>query len=601
VTSASDADRRAPALAVEDLRIELLNGADVVDGVSFEVDAGEVLALVGESGSGKTATAMAMLNYARPGSRITRGHVWIGDIDVLSLGSRRARQLRGNVVSYVPQNPATALDPAYPVGRQVAEMLEVHRPGDRDRERRVERLFDLVHLPSTPDFRRRYPHQLSGGQQQRVVIAMALACEPRVVVLDEPTTGLDVTTQKHVLDVIDEIRVRTGVALLYVTHDLSVVAELANGVAVMYGGRLVEAGPRDTIFSRPVHPYTIKLIQSIPVLDGRGPLVGIPGTTVSPDERPSGCPFAPRCERATEICSVAMPSAELVGDGHEVRCYHWGESAAPPLDRVVALPEFASVGREPLVRAERLVACYGHAGPLAVQGVSFTIAPRECLAIVGESGSGKTTVARCLAGLHVPESGSLLFDGAPLAARARARPADVRRRIQIVFQNPDASLNPRQTVEDIVARPLRQFFPLSLREARLRARELLALVRLAPRLADRYPGELSGGEKQRVAIARALAADPALIVCDEITSALDVSVQAAILDLLNDLRERIETSFLFISHDLAVVRSIADRILVMKKGMIIEEGPADAVLTSPREEYTRVLLRATPSASAPGT
>jgi peptide/nickel transport system ATP-binding protein len=326
-------------------------------------------------------------------------------------------------------------------------------------------------------------------------------------------------------------------------------------------------------------------------------LVGIPGTAVAPGERPPGCPFEPRCDHRVPVCAEAMPPRELVAGPHEVRCFRWRELSLEAADVTPHSFPRDQVG-EPLLAVRDLVATYERrrqGGPAAVSGVSFTVGRRECLAIVGESGSGKTTVARCLAGLHVPTSGAIVFDGRPLEPAARERPVGIRRQIQLVFQNPDSSLNPRQTVRDIVTRPFRQFFGVSQAVADAKAAELLQLVRLPARLTARYPGELSGGEKQRVAIARALAADPARVVCDEITSALDVSVQAAILDLLGELRARLETSFLFISHDLAVVRSIADRIVVMHDGEIVEEGVSEDIFTSPQADYTRRLLEAVPS------
>ncbi len=586
----------SPRVRTRDLRVELLDGTPVVQEIAFEVAPGKVLALVGESGCGKTSVALAMLGYARPGTRLAAGSVEITGIDLLTLSPRECRRVRGRLVAYVPQDPATSLNPAYPVGKQVGEVLRVHRWPREDRAKRVAELFDLVGLPATGAFLSRYPHQLSGGQQQRVLIASALALDPELLVLDEPTTGLDVTTQKRVLGVVDEVRARTGVALLYVTHDLSVVANLADDVAVMYGGRIVETAPRTETFGRPVHPYTIKLIQSIPRVEERMQLRGIPGAAVAPGERPKGCPFVPRCPRATPVCSAEMPAVALVSAGHTVRCHHWAESIPEPslVDPAVSPP----VKSDSLLRAKSLVAVYRGRGtePVrALDGVDLDVGERECVAVVGESGSGKSTLARCLVGLQAFESGTLWFGDQELAPRARARPVDARRAIQIVFQNPDASLNPRQRVVDIVSRPVIQFSSASRREAAARANELLELVRLSPALGERFPAELSGGEKQRVAIARALAAEPSLVVCDEITSALDVSVQAAIIDLLMELRVRTGTSLVFISHDLAIVRSIADRVVVLHDGRVTEAGLAESVFEAPEAEYTRALLEAVPS------
>ena len=591
-------DVQTDGVVVRDLRVELLDGTDIIDDISFEIGRGGVLALVGESGCGKTATALAMLGYARPGSRIARGRIRIGAFDVLEASGGALRQLRGSLVSYVPQDPSTSLNPAHRIGDQILEMLLVHRATEAAADSQVARLLELVQLPVDEEFQRRYPHQLSGGQQQRVCIAMALACEPKLVVLDEPTTGLDVTTQKRIIEVIDELRRAVGVALLYVTHDLSVVAELADEVAVMYGGRIVEIAAREAAFAAARHPYTIKLIRSIPEVERRTHLVGIPGTAVAPGERPPGCPFEPRCEHRIEACAEAMPPRERVDSAHEVRCFRWRDLSLEARESTVDAASPVEAG-ESLLTVRDLVATYarGRRGgeEAAVRGVSFELGRRECLAIVGESGSGKTTVARCLAGLHAPKSGAIEFDGQALAPTARGRPLEIRRRIQLIFQNPDFSLNPRQTVREIIRRPFQQFFGDADSVAASKSLDLLELVRLPARLIVRYPGELSGGEKQRVAIARALAADPALVVCDEITSALDVSVQAAIIDLLGDLRARLETSFLFISHDLAVVRSIADRIAVMHDGEIVEQGASEEIFTRPQADYTRRLLAAVPS------
>jgi len=591
-------------MVVRDLRVETVDGIEIVDEIAFEVSRGEVVALVGESGCGKTATAMACLGFARPGTRITSGRVFLGDTDILSLDWRALRRRRGRSVSYVPQDPAVALNPGLRIGDQLEEMLAVHLPERHRGVDVVEELLESVHLPRDSAFLRRYPHQLSGGQQQRVMIAMALVCRPQVIILDEPTTGLDVTTQARILRLIDELRATRSHSMLYVTHDLAVVSAIADRVVVMYAGRIVEEAPKQELFASPRHPYTQRLLAAIPGhLHEKRRLRGIPGDAAPPGQRPDGCFFAPRCAYSEERCREVPPVAELVATAHIVRCHRWNELDVQPLvvparDAIETRSDRSSM----LLTVEDLTAVYPDARRrevTALECVSFSVARRETLGVVGESGSGKTTLARCIVGLHEPTAGTITFDGSRLAGRATKRDKVVRRRIQIVFQNPDASLNPRQAVSPIIGRPLEQFFRLRGRLLDVRINELLDLVRLPQNTRLKYPRELSGGEKQRVAIAAALAAQPDMIVCDEVTSALDVSVQAAVIELLLDLAQRLETSFLFISHDLAVVRAIADRVLVLQDGRVKEEGDADAVFRAPKDPYTVALVNAVPEIRVP--
>lgn len=423
---------------------------------------------------------------------------------------------------------------------------------------------------------------------------MALACEPALVVLDEPTTGLDVTTQKHILEVINDLRRQVRTAMLYVSHDLNVVGELADRVAVMYAGTIVECGKTSAVLGRPRHPYTVGLLRSLPRMEGRSRLVGIRGTALAPEEPRIGCPYYPRCDYTSEQCMRRLPAMERVSPTHMVRCLHFQRvEYSEPGQPATPLPGAGNEGRATLLRVIDLTAGY-HRKPV-VRAVNIEIYSRDCVALVGESGSGKSTIARCIAGLHAPNGGVIEFAGEPLASTARKRPIDVRRRLQIVFQNPDASLNPRQTVEVIIGRPLRQFFKLNSHQIGHRVEQLLDIVRLPQQLRYRYPRDLSGGEKQRVAIARALAAEPQLIICDEITSALDVSVQAAVLTLLEELRVEGETSFLFVSHDLSIVRSIADRVIVLNNGEVVEQGESERTFRHPEHAYTKALIAAAPS------
>jgi peptide/nickel transport system ATP-binding protein len=583
-----------PVLRVDGLRVEIDAGEPIVEDVSLDLPPGEVLGLVGESGSGKTTTALALLGFARRGMRIRTGTVEVDGQTLVGRDERILRALRGQVVSYVAQDPGVALNPCLRVEDLIGDVLRAHEDG-RGAEDVVVAALGSVHLPADRAFRRRYPHQLSGGQQQRVAIATALVCEPKVVVLDEPTTGLDVVTQARILEEIDRLRRERGVAVVYVSHDLAVVASIADRIAVMYAGRIVEEGPTALLLTQPRHPYTRGLLASVPDLGQPRAIQSIPGVAVGVGERPDGCAFAPRClQRSDDRALREMPPLTDVGGGHRVRCFEWART--PPL----VVPELTappSVERDtPLLLVENLRA--EHGGRLdmvvAARDVSFAVAVGECLALVGESGSGKTTIARCVAGLHPPAEGRVLLDGIPLAARAARRPREARRRIQIVFQNPNDSLNPRHRVGDAIARPAHVLRGLPAREAQAEVARLLERVRLPARLGDRYPGELSGGERQRVAIARALAAEPDLIVCDEITSALDVSVQAAVLELLAELRAELRLALLFITHDLGVVASVADRLLVLENGVVCDEGPVGTLLHEPEHEYTRRLVAAAP-------
>jgi peptide/nickel transport system ATP-binding protein len=585
-------------LTVKDLEIALdPSGVEIDHEVNFELVEGEVLGLVGESASGKTTAATSLLNFQRRGARIAGGSITIDDRDVLSLGASRLRQLRGGVISYVPQDPGSALNPALRIGLQLREILEVHNFGksDADRQARIEEMMAEVLLPSTKEFLRRYPHQLSGGQQQRVALAMAFACRPKIIVLDEPTTGLDVTTQAHVLDTIRDLTKAHHAAAVYVTHDLAVVSELADRIAVMYAGRLVEIGPSAALFAGSSHPYTRRLLHAIPVLTGRRTLEGIPGFAPRPGRRPAGCAFAPRCAYAVDKCTAEMPPEVLVGELHRVRCWRHEEvRAQAPVLAEEDRSQLESGGQEGLVTVKGVTAWYGSKEIL--HDIDITLRARECLALVGESGSGKTTLARCIAGLHPFKiEGDIGFQGKALPRLARSRSRATRHAIQYVFQNPYSALNPRKTIAQILTQPLRIFFDYTNDQREERLAEVLALVSLDETLLSRYPDQLSGGERQRVAIARALAAEPTVLVCDEITSWLDVSVQASIVELLVRLQSEIGLCMLFVTHNLALIRSIAYDVAVMSEGRIVEYGPTDEVLANPQAEYTRKLLADTPT------
>jgi peptide/nickel transport system ATP-binding protein len=428
-----------------------------------------------------------------------------------------------------------------------------------------------------------------------VTIAVALVCEPPLVVLDEPTTGLDVLTQARILREIERLRNERGLAMVYVSHDLAVVSQVADRIAVMYAGRIVEQGPTLAVLREPKHPYTHGLVASVPDHVRPRLVRGIPGVAPGPGERPEGCAFRPRCALAVERCGLELPALDEIGAGRRVRCFEWQRVEAPELDEPPQLTAPA-VDVAPLLAVEGVSAEHGRGWErvVAVRDVGFTVGRAECVAVVGESGSGKTTIARTVAGLHEPSAGRILLDGLPLAGKARRRPREARRRIQLVFQNPYDSLNPRHRVRDAIARPAIVLRDRSRSEAEAEVVELLERVRLPARVARRFPEELSGGERQRVAIARALAARPDVLVCDEITSALDVSVQAAVLEVLGELRSELGLALLFISHDLGVVAAIADRVVVLEQGSVREEGAVEAVLAGASHEYTRRLLEAAP-------
>ncbi|MEP9387276.1 ABC transporter ATP-binding protein [Mesorhizobium sp. KR9-304] len=535
-------------IEVRDLSIEYRTPAGwqrAVDRVSLEVRRGEVLGLVGESGSGKSTLAYQLLGYRPPNARCAGGSVLFGGVDVAALPVEALQKLRGNRISFVPQNPTTALNPAMTVADQIAEVLREHRKLDAEAiQVRIGELIGQVGLSEVPDVGGRYPHRLSGGQQQRIAIAMALACEPELIVLDEPTTGLDVTVQQQIVELLKTLRTTHGVSMVYVTHDLPLLSQIADRLAVLYRGALVEIGAAEQVFSRPRHDYTKALIAAVPLFRAA-------------PERP-----VRRAPSETGLLSVSA-----------VRIAYGGRRG------------LFGIGRA--------------AGTEVVHGVDFSIGRDETVALIGESGSGKSTIARAICGLAPPGAGAIRYLDKVLAPRLEARPSSQRREIQYIFQNPDASLNPRMRVGEILSRPRDVFFGERSASVAARVDKALDDVRLPAEYAERFPHELSGGERQRVAIARALIAEPSLLLCDEVLSALDVSVQARVLELLRDLRARTGVSMLFISHDLGVVRSLADRVVVLFNGDLVEAGDTEEVFQRPRHPYTQRLLAAALVAHAP--
>jgi peptide/nickel transport system ATP-binding protein len=584
----------AHAMVLEGLRVETSVGVAIVEDLSLTLRRGEILAVVGESGSGKTTAALAMLGYARRGARIVSGSVRVLGEEMVGQSSSITRRRRGRLVSYVPQDPATALNPSMRLGDQIQAVVRAHR-GDEPAGQRVVDVLSRVGLPTDKRFQRRYPHQISGGQQQRVAIAIALVCSPSVIVFDEPTTALDVVTQRRILEEIRRLRDELGIAMVYVSHDLAVVASIADRIAVFYAGRLVECGPSASMLSDPRHPYTRALLAAVPEHNDPRQLRGISGSAPSLEERPPGCTYAPRCPLAIERCRGERPVLAPISEGHLVACHEVQRVRAVVVDLPPPVRRVGATGT-PVLEVRNLSASYpGIQGPVAVcRDLSFQIRTGTTLAVVGESGSGKTTLARCIVGLHPPSAGELLFDGQLMLPTAGQRSPEERRRLQMVFQNPYASLNPAHSVGDSVVRAAVVLRGLGRAEAAERARTMLERVRLSARAFERFPSELSGGERQRVAIARALIAEPELLICDEITSALDVSVQAAVIELLESLRSELGLSLLFISHDLSVVATVADFVVVLESGHIREFGDVSEVLNNPADDYTRRLIEAIP-------
>jgi peptide/nickel transport system ATP-binding protein len=588
-----NAGNTQPVLSVTALKVQVKNGATVVEMVDLELHRGEIVCLAGESGSGKTTTAHATFGYTDRGLVMSEGQVSVDGKAMTDQGT--IRRIRGRKVAYVPQNPSTALNPSMRVIDIVADTMR-GQPNGKAKQKAVLEILGHVGLPQTLDFARRFPHQLSGGQQQRVCIGTALASEPEVLVLDEPTTGLDVVTQQRILARLLELREKEHVAMLYITHDLAVAAQIADRVVVMYGGYVVEDGPASVVLGRPRHPYTRGLMMSTPDHLVTRPLQVMRGGPVDIAERPPGCPFSPRCDQSVPSCHSSLPELQVVAPAHTVRCTEFartgvvdwsghdvteGARTAPIVLEVVDLT------------AEHRTRRAGNV--VAARGISFGLREGGCVALVGESGSGKTTIARVVAGLHPTWSGQVLLGGEPLAPTARHRTREQRRRVQIVFQSPTDALNPKHSVAQALARPMGTLRGMSRSDAAKEMESLLEAVELPARYAEAYPYELSGGQRQRVAIARALAADPDVIICDEITSALDVSVQARVLQVLANLRKDRGVSLLFITHDLGVVAAVADEVLVLDQGVICETGSTRSILANPQQDYTRQLLKSAPS------
>ena len=583
---------------------------EVVSDVCLDVLNGEALGLVGESGSGKSTLALQCLGYKFPRARVLRGEVVLHGKDLLNLGFEELTEVRGKTVSFVPQNPTTALNPAKKIGHLFTELL-LHHDVVGSKQLAAERTVHLltqVGLPEPNEMIRRYSHELSGGQQQRVCIALALACSPDLVVLDEPTTGLDVTTQEQIIGLLIQLRQQLGLSMLYVTHDLALLSQIADRVAVMYAGKIIEIASTKDLFSEPLHPYTRGLIASVPQYLGENGKVGgrsLEGLLRRADLPSEGCRFSTRCEYVTDSCVDTSQRLEAVSIDHYVACERWDNIEVTPSEGR-ADNSLIRQKAEPILKVEELFVTYNQGGSgtikifrtpkiPAVRNVSFQIRRGGIFALVGESGSGKTTIARSISGILPIDAGKITFQGDPITTSMSARSQELRKEIQYVFQNPDASLNPRMKVGQVIARQIEVLDDCEPDEIQERVMTALDDVHLDRSYIKRYPDELSGGERQRVAIARALIVNPSLLLCDEILSGLDVSVQANVLDLLRRLVVEKNVSMLFISHDIAVVRELADDVGVLYDGCLVEVGTNEEIFSAPFHPYTEMLLKAVPN------
>ena len=607
-----------PLVAIEHLTVSFAVGGvlhPAVKDLTLALHASEVVGLVGESGSGKSTALLAVMRYLPGNAVVESGRILHGGVDLLRASRETLDDVRGRRIAMIYQDPTTALNPAMTVGAQIAEVLARHlaMEGARARDRTHE-LLRLVQLDDPPRVAATYPHQLSGGMQQRVMIAMALAGEPDVLLMDEPTTALDVIVQAHVLDLVRTLHRQIRSAIVFVSHNLAAVAQLADRIGVLYAGELMELGPAARVLEQPSHPYTRGLIAAVPRIGARQLPRGIPGTASREPQRFTHCVFADRCAFTADICRSVRPAlVELPSGGHVSRCHFAAEPSrigAGPGERTMRAADERTEEASPLLEVSRLSVEYRSGGGFlglgrahvvrAVRDVSFRLSRRRVLAVVGESGSGKSTLARALLRLTPAARGRIVFDGADVRALDAGHLRAYRRRAQIVFQNPTSSLNPHKTVADIVARPL-VLHGVPREDRRPRVLATLRAVGLTEAYLDRRPAQLSGGEKQRVALARAFVTEPLLVVLDEPTTALDVSVQATILELLLEQKERTGCAYLLISHDLAVVRQVADEILVMRDGEVCESGPAEQIFATPAHPYTRELLAAVPDLRPPSS
>lgn len=578
----------------------------VLRNIDLRVNAGESIGIVGESGSGKSTLALAAMGYLKRGLRLMEGSVAFQGQDMFARTRTELEQIRGGELALIPQNSGQSLTPTLRIGAQLIEALRLHADvSEAQCPAKAIELLGQVRLPDPAAIMTRFPHELSGGQQQRAAIAMALAGEPTALLLDEPTTGLDVTTQAHILELLRDIARDRGMAMVYVSHDLGAIARVCDRVVVMYAGEVVLEGSTRQVLKTPIHPYARGLLASIPRLSDPRLPVALDGRPPAPGGAGQGCSFVDRCALAQDGCRTRRPDLERLPSSEAVRCFHHQEAHQLSLTGSGAIPAGLDGAAPPALILDDLAISYRRpglfdkvlgrdsAGVPTVDGIDITVAKGETLGLVGESGSGKSTILKAIAGLLAPSGGKITVSGGQaLAPEVEHRNPDHLRKIQLIFQNPDDSLNPRQTIAQILEQPLKLYFGLTGDALHQRSADILDRVRLGAHYLDRLPSQLSGGEKQRVAIARAFAAEPDLVLCDEVTSALDVSVQAAVLDLLNDLKAKQGTTYVFVSHDLAVVRALSDRVAVLYQGRLCELGRSADVYARPSHPYTEVLLGA---------
>ena len=603
----SDSTNTSPAaLEITDLELAYrVRGIDrrVLRGVSFTIGEGESFGLVGESGCGKSTVAFAIMRYLPHNGKILNGDISLAGHDLMKMNDADVRSMRTSAVSMVYQHPGSALNPTIRVGDQVAEVYSIAGTEGDEAKAKAEGILKKVQISDPHGVMRRFPHQLSGGMQQRVVIAMALAKDPTLLILDEPTTGLDATVEAEVLDLVTALRKDFGTSVLFISHNIGVIAKMCERVGVLYAGRVVEEGPTETVLSDPRHPYTVGLLRCIPkggLHKSEHRLDTIPGFLPGLGAELPGCVFTERCGLAEDICKAEEPDLIELGKGHASRCHFHERAQDLPRATSAKIERSAapSNGAKPVLEAKSMRKTFRQDGVdiRALEDISLVIGAGETLGLVGESGSGKTTLARLLLGLTEPDQGSVVeLDSRALAGRITKRDSKDVRALQIVFQNPDAALNRRFSVRRIIGRAITKLLGTHGEERDSRLQDLAHSVRFDVRLLGVPPNQLSGGLKQRVAIARAFAGDPRIVLCDEPTSALDVSVQSAILNLLADLQADKGVAYLFISHDLGVVRYLSDRIAVLYLGRLMELGDSESVFNSPHHPYTEALLSAVPT------